>query len=99
MSVGTSLHDTLVEGMNEGTKTASEILKDMEGENRSIIRVLKSLIGIIESDIPTDMKIPAITVIAILIILQSGLGFWQNSYRLEVWKPVLEIWPRKWKKC
>merc|ERR1712002_1095855 len=28
--------------------------------------------------IPADMKIAAITVIAILIILQSGLGFWQN---------------------
>ena len=77
-TLSTSLHDTLVEGMNEGFKTASEILKDMEGENRSIIRVLKSLINIIESDIPTDMKIAALTVIAILIILQSGLGFWQN---------------------
>ena len=77
-TLSTSLHDTMVEGMNEGFKTASEILKDMEGENRSIIRVLKSLIDVIESDIPTDMKIAAITVIAILIILQSGLGFWQN---------------------
>merc|ERR1712002_1304875 len=28
--------------------------------------------------IPADMKIATITVIAILIILQSGLGFWQN---------------------
>merc|ERR1712002_1202973 len=28
--------------------------------------------------IPADMKIAAITVIVILIILQSGLGFWQN---------------------
>merc|ERR1711867_269142 len=78
MSVGTSLHDTMVEGMNKGFKTASEILKDMPGKNRSIIRVLKSLIGVIESDIPTDMKIAAITVIAILIIQQSGMGFWQN---------------------
>merc|ERR1712240_979734 len=71
-------HDTMVEGMNEGFKTASELLKDIEGENRSIIRVLKSLIGVIESDIPTDMKIAAIVVIIILIILQSGMGFWQN---------------------
>merc|ERR1712121_295390 len=36
------------------------------------------LIGIIESDIPAEMKIAAITVIVILIILQSGMGFWQN---------------------
>merc|ERR1712121_621087 len=36
------------------------------------------LIGIIESDIPAEMKIAAITVIGVLIILQSGMGFWQN---------------------
>ena len=64
--------------MNKGFKTASEILKDMEGENRSIIRLLESLVDAIESDIPTDMEIAAITVIVILIILQLGLGFWQN---------------------
>ena len=68
----------MVEGMNKGFKTASEILKDMEGENRSIIRLLKSQVDVIESDIPTDMEIAAITVIVILIILQLGLGFWQN---------------------
>merc|ERR1712002_98314 len=50
----------------------------MEGENRSIIRLLKSLVEVIESDIPTDMEIAAITVIVILIILQLGSGFWQN---------------------
>merc|ERR1712240_553622 len=76
--MGTSLHDTMVEEMNKGFKTASEILKDMEGENRSNIRLLKSLIDVIKSDIPTDMEIAAITVIMILIILQLGLGFWQN---------------------
>merc|ERR1712121_46735 len=36
------------------------------------------LIGIIESDIPAEMKIAAITVIVILIILQSGMGFWTS---------------------
>ena len=77
-TLSTSLHDTLVEGMNKGFKTASEILKNMEGENRSIVRLLKSLVEVIESDIPTDMEIAAITVIIILIILQLGLGFWQN---------------------
>ena len=78
-TLSTSLHDTLVEGMNKGFKTASEILKNMEGENRSIVRLLKSLVEVIESDIPTDMEIAAITVIIILIILQLGLGFWQNK--------------------
>merc|ERR1712243_425297 len=77
-TLSTSLHDTMVEGMNKGFKTASEILKDMEGENRSIIRLLESLVNVIESEIPTDMEIAAITVIVILIILQLGLGFWQN---------------------
>ena len=65
--------------MNKGFKTASEILKNMEGENRSIVRLLKSLVEVIESDIPTDMEIAAITVIIILIILQLGLDFWQNK--------------------
>merc|ERR1712240_829152 len=71
-------HDTTVEGMNKGFKSASELLKDMEGETRSFIRLLESLVDVIESDIPTDMDIAAITVIAILIILQLGMGFWQN---------------------
>merc|ERR1712121_481897 len=77
-TLSTSLHDTTVEGMNKGFKSASEILKDMEGENRSFIRLLESLVDVIESDIPTDMEIAAITVIVILIILQLGLGFRQN---------------------
>ena len=77
-TLSTSLHDTTVEGMNKGFRSASEILKDIEGENRSFIRLLESLVDVIESDIPTDMEIAAITVIVILIILQLGLGFWQN---------------------
>merc|ERR1712002_881487 len=39
----------------------------------------KSLVEVIESDIPTDMDIAAITVIIILIILQLGVGFWQTK--------------------
>ena len=78
-TLSTSLHDTLVEGMNKGFKTASEILKNMEGDNRSIVRLLKNLVEVIESDIPTDIEIAAITVIIILIILQLGVGFWQTK--------------------
>merc|ERR1711955_55948 len=33
----------------------------------------------IESDMPTDLEIAAITVIVILIILQLGIGFWQTK--------------------
>merc|ERR1712002_915501 len=74
----TSLHDTMVEGMNEGFKTASELLKNLQGEHGSVVRVLKDLVDVIQSDIPAEMKIAAIAVIVALIILQSGMGFWQN---------------------
>ena len=78
-TLATSLHDTLVEGMNTGFKTASEILKNMEDDNRSIVGLLKNLVEVIESDMPTDLEIAAITVIIILIILQLGVGFWQTK--------------------
>ena len=78
-TLATSLHDTLVEGMNTGFKTASEILKNMEEDNRSIVGLLKTLVEVIESDMPTDLEIAAITVIVILIILQLGIGFWQTK--------------------
>ena len=77
-TLSTSLHDTTVEGMNKGFKSASEILQNIEGENRSFIRLLERLVDVIESDIPTDVEIAAITVIVMLLILQVGLGFWQN---------------------
>merc|ERR1712240_91644 len=78
-TLATSLHDTLVEGMNTGFKTASEILMNMEDDNRSIVGLLKTLVEVIESDMPTDLEIAAITVIVILIILQLGIGFWQTK--------------------
>merc|ERR1712002_425102 len=74
----TSLHDTMVEGMNEVFKTASELLKNLQGEHGSVIRALKDLFDVIQSDIPAEMKIAAIAVIVAFIILQSGMGFWQN---------------------
>merc|ERR1712121_178674 len=52
-TLSTSLHDTTVEGMNKGFKSASEILNDIEGENKSFIRLLESLVDVIKSDIPT----------------------------------------------
>ena len=78
-TLATSLHDTLVEGMNIGFKTASEILKNMEEDNRNIVGLLKTLVEVIESDIPTDLEIAVITVIVILIILQLGISLWQTK--------------------
>merc|ERR1712240_876739 len=77
-TLSTSIHDTMVEGMNEGFKTASELMKNLQGEHRRVIRALKDIVDVIQSDIPAEMKIAAITVIVILIILQLGMGFWQN---------------------
>merc|ERR1712121_441225 len=73
-TLSTSLHDTMVEGMNEGFKTASESLKNLQGEHGSVIRALKDIVDVIQSDIPAEMKIAAIAVIVALIILQSGMG-------------------------
>ena len=78
-TLATSLHDTLIEGMNIGFKTASEILKNMEEDNRNIVGLLKTLVEVIESDIPTDLEIAVITVIVILIILQLGISLWQTK--------------------
>ena len=64
--------------MNKGFESASELLKNIEGDNRSFIRLLERLVDVSESDIPTDVEIAAITVIVMLLILQVGLGFWQN---------------------
>ena len=64
--------------MNKGFKTASETLKDLQGNHISVTRALRAMVEVIESDIPARMKIVAITVIGVLIILQSGISFWQN---------------------
>ena len=77
-TLSTSLHDTTVEGMNKGFESASNLLKNIEGDNRSFIRLLEKLIDISRSDIPTDVEITAIIVIVILLISQVGLGIWQN---------------------
>ena len=69
----------MVEGMNKGFKTASESLRDLQGDHRSIMRALSDIVDVIQNDIPAEMKIVAITVIVMLIILQSGIGFWQNK--------------------
>merc|ERR1711954_550027 len=77
-TLSTSLHDTMVEGMNKGFKTASESLRDLKGDHRDLLRALSAIIDVIQNDIPAEMKIVAVSVILVLIILQSGIGFWQN---------------------
>merc|ERR1711955_29079 len=77
-TLSTSLHDTMVEGMNKGFKTASESLRDLQGDHKSVMRALSDIVDVIQNDIPAEMKIVAVTVILVLIILQSGIGFWQN---------------------
>merc|ERR1712033_127000 len=64
--------------MNKGFESASNLLKNIEGDNRSFIKLVEKLIDISRSDMPTDVEITAIIVIVILIIAQVGLGFWQN---------------------
>ena len=77
-TLSTSLHDTMVEGMNKGFKTASESLKDLQGDHKSLIRAFVSIVESVESDIPGEMKKAALIVIGVLIILQAGVGFWQS---------------------
>ena len=62
--------------MNKGFETASQSLRNLQGEHRSVIRALRDIVDVIQSDIPAVMEIVAITVIVVLIILQSGMGFW-----------------------
>merc|ERR1712101_49616 len=50
----------------------------MEEDNRNILELLKALVEVIESDIPTDLELAVITVIVILIILQLGISLWQT---------------------
>ena len=77
-TLSTSLHDTMVEGMNKGFKTASESLRDLNDDHRDLLKVLSAIFDVIENDIPAEMKIVAVSIILAFIILQSGIGFWQN---------------------
>merc|ERR1712215_81530 len=77
-TLSTSLHDTMVEGMNNGFKTASRSLRDLKDDHRDLLKALSAIFDVIENDIPAEMKIVAVSIILAFIILQSGIGFWQN---------------------
>ena len=77
-TLSTSLHDTMVEGMNKGFRSASESLKDLNEDHSDLLKVLSSIFDVLENDITADMKIVAVSIILAFIVLQSGIGFWQN---------------------
>merc|ERR1711895_4380 len=77
-TLSTSLHDTMVEGMNKGFRSASESLKDLNEDHSDLLKVLSSIFDVLENDITADMKIVAISIVLAFIVLQSGIGFWQN---------------------
>merc|ERR1712082_305158 len=52
--------------------------RDLKGDHRELLKVLSAIFDVMENDIPAEMKIVAVSVILAFIILQSGIGFWQN---------------------
>ena len=58
-TLSTSLHDTMVEGMNKGFKTASGSLKDLKDDHRDLLEVLVTIFDVLENDMTADMKIVA----------------------------------------
>merc|ERR1712089_26574 len=77
-TLSTSLHDTMIEGMNKGFKSASGSSKDLNEDHNDLIKLLGTIFDVLEDDITANMKIVAISIILAFIALQSGLGFWQN---------------------
>merc|ERR1712089_12976 len=77
-TLSTSLHDTMIEGMNKGFRSASESLKDLNEDHSDLLKVLSTIFDVLEDDITANMKIVAISIVLAFIALQSGIGFWQN---------------------
>merc|ERR1712115_756367 len=83
-TLSTSLHDTMIEGMNKGFRSASESLKDLNEDHSDLLKVLGTIFNVLEDDITANMKIVAISIVLAFIALQSGIGFWQNrSLKLQ----------------
>ena len=77
-TLSTSLHDTMTERMNKGFKSASGAFKGLKEDHEDLIKILGTIFNVMEDDITANMKIVAVSVILTLIILHSGLTFWQN---------------------
>merc|ERR1712237_210881 len=88
-TLSTSLHDTMIEGMNKGFKTASGSLKDLKDDHRDSLEALGTIFDVLENDMTADMKIVAVSIILAFIILQAGIGFCQNR-TLQVQNRSLE---------
>merc|ERR1711867_246128 len=59
-------------------RSASESLKDLSEDHSDLLKVLSSIFDVIENDITAEMKIVAVSIVLAFIVLQSGIGFWQN---------------------
>jgi len=77
-TLSTSLHDTMIDGMNKGFKSASGAFKDLDEDHKDLIKLLGTIFNVMEDDITANTKIVAVSVVLILIVLHSGLSFWQN---------------------
>ena len=77
-TLSTSLHDTMIEGMNKGFKSASGSFKDLNEDHNDLLKLLGTIFDVLEDDITANMKIVAISIVLAFIALQSGIGFWQN---------------------
>ena len=77
-TLSTSLHDTLIDSMNKGFKSASGTFKNLKEDHEDLIKILSTIFGVLEDDITAEMKIAAVSVILIFIVLHSGLNYWQN---------------------
>ena len=95
-TLSTSLHDTMIEGMNKGFKSASGSFKDLNEDHNDLIKLLGTIFDVLEDDITANMKIVAISIVLAFIALQSGLGFWQNR-SLQLQNGSLETMIREMK--
>merc|ERR1712115_638655 len=95
-TLSTSLHDTMIEGMNKGFKSASGAFKDLNEDHKDLIKLLGTIFDVLEDDITANMKIVAISIVLAFIVLQSGLGFWQNR-SLQLQNGSLETMIREMK--
>merc|ERR1712082_301557 len=77
-TLSTSLHDAMTDSMNKGFKSASRAFKDLSEDHKDLIKLLGTIFNVMEDDITANMKIVAMSVILTLIVLHSGLNFWQN---------------------
>ena len=78
-TLSTSLHDTMIDGMNKGFKSASGAFKDLDEDHKDLIKLLSTIFDVMGDDITANTKIMAVSVVLILIIFHAGLSFWQNK--------------------